>query len=111
MGFQSICTSVLLAAITAATGIIWAHQTDILHHDKELARLRVKIYRQQIQIFEQLENHYRAEQTLVEMRKDDNGKLDKADRTRLNYLINAKEALIEMKGNFVEEHKHEGNAP
>lgn len=107
---QPLFVAICVAGLTAAVGTIWNHEQRILGLDRDISRLRVHVYRQQIKNYEILEAFFRARIQLIDIRRDDNGKLSKMDQAQFNYFVQAKESLVIVKENYVEEHKHEGKA-
>ena len=105
---QPLAIALFAAAVSGAGGVLWSHQQRLIELDRDLAKLRVQVYRQQVKTLEIFEGIFRARIQLMELRRDDDGRLSRADKAELGYWTQAKESIIIVKENYVEEHKHQG---
>lgn len=98
----------IVAAAIGASTLIYKHEKELLRRQQEISKLSVQVYRQHIKTLEMWESHMRAQIQLLLLTADDQGKLSKSGQAYFNYYTQTKDAIVILKENYVEEHKHEG---
>jgi len=102
-----LVAALAVALFTATGGMAYRHEVSLLSHDREISKLRSRLYRERVRTYEYHERLNRAIMQIIELRKDKEG-LSVVEKTRLNFYKSQIELIKEEKANYVETWKHEG---
>lgn len=105
---STVLGAVLIATITAAGGMMYRHEVALLTADKEISKLRARVYRERLRDYEFEERFSRSKIQLINLRQNKEGGLSIVDQTRKDFYMHQLELIKEEKENYVETWKHEG---
>ena len=104
---QPIAIALAVAALSSTAGMLYKHELQLIDCNRDLSKLRVRVYRETVRGFEDHERYYRSIIQLIKLQKNKEG-LSVVEQSRLDFYISQKELVQEKKSNYVETYKHEG---
>ena len=104
---QTILGAVVIAILTSTGGMIYQHELEILGQDRDISKLRARLYRERVRNYEYNERYMRAVVQLIKLRDNKEG-LYVVEKSRLTFYEGQQEQVREEKDNYIETWKHEG---
>ena len=104
---QTILGAVVIAALTSTGGLLYTHEIDIDHADREISKLRARLYRERVKNYEYHERYMRSVIQIIKLRENKEG-LSIVNTSRLAFYIDQRELIQEEKSNYIETWKHQG---
>ena len=104
---QQVAGILLAAILTSGAGMMYRHEVSLLEQERDLSKIRMRVYRERMRDYEFHERYTRAIIQMIQLRENKEG-LSIVDKSRLSFYESHKELIQEEKSNYVETYKHEG---
>jgi predicted YcjX-like family ATPase len=103
-----VIIAITIAIVSACGGAVYRHEIQLVEQQRDISKLRVRVYRERMRLFEYHERYARAMIQVIDLRGNKEQGLSVVDKTYLNFFKDLKESVGEEKQNYVETYKHEG---
>ena len=102
-----IAVAICIATISSTAAMLYRHDIKLVEQQRDISKLRARVYRERIRVFEFHERYFRAVIQVIQLQENKEG-LSVVDKSRLNFYISQKELVQEERDNYIETWKHEG---